>query len=742
MQEALLQHIKRIWPDYELGDRIGSGSCAEVYRAVRKGREGEASADDYAALKIIEIPKNESEIDELRSAYGNDVDVRAYYEAVAKKYLREVRAMQSLGGGSNIARILEYRCLKKSQSVGWAICILMELLTPLPKYTQDSPLEESEVIKLGADICTALEECEKRGVVHRGIKPDNIFADVNGDFKLGDLGVAETLSSLTSGMMRRGSPNYLAPETEKNGECSAASNIYSLGVVLYQLMNNDRLPFFPAGQLTDPEESRIALGRRFSGEKLPPAANASPALNAVLLKACAFDKRSRFKSASELKQALEAAGNGTLDLAALALSNGAGAERSQDTGFIPAEPRAGGKEPPPDFDEEEEQEEDGGKGKVGKVLKAVFLALLGLLVLGGLALGAVLLIKSLGNKGGDGGSTSADGTPFDLVTIPPNGYVSETPDPALTTPEPTEIPTDIGPKPDIDPMSYYSYSFDLGKKFAIAGLEDGSAVVAGSNQRVANDAAGWDGVVQVAAGWYFAIGRTSDGRVLLAGTDSTSNNRVSAEEIASWSDIEFISANGCACAAIDSSGRLHITGGPGDKDASGLYSIPPEIYENGRPVSVSVGVTHVLVLFNTGKVAAISNQSGDWCEVGDWKDIVQVSAGERGSTALDVSGNVLYVGILTNGQMDFYGHTDIASISVKGWHLAYVTKSGRVEACGYDNWGQIGIDKANKQGVNVTAIATSAWNTAVLLSDGEIILSGYDRYIPFGEVESWENIAR
>lgn len=750
MQEALLQHIRKIWPDYELGERICSGSSGEIYRAVRKKTEGETTVDDYAAVKIIEIPKSESEIEELRSAYGNGIDVRAYYEAVAKKYLRQVKQIQSLGGKSNMAEVREYRCLKKQQSLGWAIVMLTEFLTPLTKYAEGSSLEESEVIKLGIDICTALEEFEKRGIVHGDITPDNIFADVSGNFKLGDLGTEKTPGDTACIFANGDSPDYLAPEAQNGRERSAASDLYSLGLVLYRMMNGSRPPFLPEGSENDAGEIKKALDRRFGGESLPPAANASKKLNAVLGKACAFDARSRFRSAAGMKRALIAAGDGTLDIAALAAQTPNPGKRpaagNDDSPIIPAMPKADDKgfsDRELDKDNEKKAGNDGGAKKRSGAKTALAL-LAGALALGALVFGAVMLIKNLGQKNSSS-SANAENTPFEYVTIPPNGSVTDTPDPAQpqATDEPeATTPPELIPKPEVDPMRYYSYCFDLGKKFAIAVLDDGSVVVSGTNQKVADGVADWDGVVRVAAGWYFAIGLTSDGRVLLAGTDSTSNNRVIASEIAEWQDIEFISANACACAAIDKSGHLYITGGPGDKDESGLYSIPEDIYQNGRPVAVSVGVFHVLVLFDSGKVAAIYNQEGDWCSVGDWKNIVQVSAGERGSTALDVSGNVLYIGNLNHGQMDFYGHNDVASICVKGWHLVYVTKDGKVEACGYNSWDQIDVSGANRQGVSVTAIATSAWNTAVLLSDGEVVLIGYDKYIPFSEVESWNNIAR
>lgn len=77
----------------------------------------------------------------------------------------------------------------------------MELLTPLLDYLNNNSISEREVLKIGIDICRALEVCNQKKIIHRDVKPENIFISSTGDFKLGDFGIARTLEK-TSGKDR------------------------------------------------------------------------------------------------------------------------------------------------------------------------------------------------------------------------------------------------------------------------------------------------------------------------------------------------------------------------------------------------------------------------------------------------------------------------------------------------------------------------------------------------------------
>ena len=187
----------------------------------------------------------------------------------------------------------------------------MELLTPLPKILKNG-FSEKLVIKLGLDICNALILCKSKNIVHRDIKPQNIFVSEDKNFKLGDFGIAKTAERTTSGT-KTGTYKYMAPEVYNNQPYGHAADIYSLGMVLYWLLNERRTPFLPlppkTPTATDEERARDS---RFAGFPIPEPAHGSNELKRIVLKACAFSPEERYKNAAEMRDdLLPLARNGT-----------------------------------------------------------------------------------------------------------------------------------------------------------------------------------------------------------------------------------------------------------------------------------------------------------------------------------------------------------------------------------------------------------------------------------------------
>lgn len=304
--------LKRIWPEWELEEKpLGRGSYGVVYKAVRRDH----GVESYAAIKVISIPADPAEVDSLRSE-GLDMNAtRTYLQGIVNDFVSEIQLMESLKGIQNIVSVEDYKVVEKADEIGWDIFIRMELLTPFNTYICDKTLPEAEVIKLGCDICTALEICGKRNIIHRDIKPENIFINDFGDYKLGDFGIARKMENLTGGLSQKGTFNYMAPEVANCGKYDARVDTYSLGIVLYRLLNDNRLPFLNTDkQLLNPNERRNAVEKRLRGEALPAPCNASPAMADLILHACAFDPASRFASAAEMKSALLAVSNGTYEM--------------------------------------------------------------------------------------------------------------------------------------------------------------------------------------------------------------------------------------------------------------------------------------------------------------------------------------------------------------------------------------------------------------------------------------------
>ena len=286
------------WPGWETTRLIGRGSFGAVYEIQRKLFEDDDEAEK-AALKVISIPQNDSDIEEMYSDGYDEESVTSTFHTHLKSIVAEYSLMRKMNGSSNIVNCDDVRYVQHDDGIGWDIYIKMELLTPLAKALP-AAVSEEQVIKIAKDMCAALELCGKHNIVHRDIKPQNIFVSENGDYKLGDFGIAKTVEK-TMGGTKTGTYKYMAPEVYSNRPYNSTADIYSTGLVLYWLLNERRMPFMPL----PPEKLKAGMdeesrSRRFAGEKIPAPKNGSKELQEIVLKACAFDPTQRYQSAAEM----------------------------------------------------------------------------------------------------------------------------------------------------------------------------------------------------------------------------------------------------------------------------------------------------------------------------------------------------------------------------------------------------------------------------------------------------------
>jgi len=291
-----------LWGSWHIESLIGEGSFGKVYK-VRKEEFGKTY---YSAVKIISIPQNEADLRHMRNEGLDDVSVRSYFQAFVSDILQEIDLMSQLRGNSNIVSFDDHKVIERTDGFGWDILIRMELLQSLSERCMEQPMDEAEVVKLGIHICRALELCARTKTIHRDIKPDNIFVSAYGDYKLGDFGIARQIERTMTGLSKKGTYTYMAPEVFKGDEYGASVDFYSLGIVMYRLLNKNRTPFLPAFPAPImPADRDASLQRRMKGEALPPIPGVSVALNAIILKACAFDRTARFATATEMRETLE-----------------------------------------------------------------------------------------------------------------------------------------------------------------------------------------------------------------------------------------------------------------------------------------------------------------------------------------------------------------------------------------------------------------------------------------------------
>ncbi len=281
---------------------IGEGSFGKVFEIERK----DFGKTYKSALKAITIPQNQSEIKNL-SMSGMDSDsVTSYFNSLVENVAKEFELMSEMKGHSNIVSYEDHNVFKHEDGIGWDILIRMELLTPADSFFSENGIDNEKVIRLGIDLCKALEICQKHNVVHRDIKPSNIFVSANGDFKLGDFGVAKTIEQTTGEFSKKGTYNYMAPEVYKGESYGSSVDLYSVGIVMYRYLNNNRTPFLPQPpEMITYNKSEEALTRRMKGEELSAPANASKELARIILKACCFDPANRYSSPAQLRRELE-----------------------------------------------------------------------------------------------------------------------------------------------------------------------------------------------------------------------------------------------------------------------------------------------------------------------------------------------------------------------------------------------------------------------------------------------------
>ena len=289
--------------DWNIVSCLGEGSYGKVFEIERS----EFGQTYRAALKVITVPQSSAEVRSVISEGMSVSQAEAYFHGIVEELMHEFSIMFKLKGTANIVSCEDLRVLEHPDGIGWDILIRMELLHPLLPYVYEHPMARRDIIRLGIDICKALELCQRYNIIHRDIKPENIFISDNGDYKLGDFGIARTIERTSSGLSKKGTYSYMAPEVYAGKEYGFSVDTYSLGLVLYRMLNKNRGPFLPQPPEAITFSSREqALGRRISGEALPRPFYGEGRLGEIVLKACAFDPKDRYSSPQQLRQELEA----------------------------------------------------------------------------------------------------------------------------------------------------------------------------------------------------------------------------------------------------------------------------------------------------------------------------------------------------------------------------------------------------------------------------------------------------
>lgn len=298
-----------IFGAWHIVDKIGEGTFGTVYIIERQ----ELGISYRSAMKAITIPGSHDEVKSVMAEGMTEAEATTYYQNIVKDIVREFVLMSKLKGNSNIVSYEDHVIIEHEDEIGWDILIRMEFLTPLVDHAIENPLTPDDVIKLGIDMCRALEVCRRNNIIHRDIKPENILISDNGDYKLGDFGIARTVEKTMIGLSRKGTYVYMAPEVFYGSAYGPTVDIYSVGIVMYKFLNGGRTPFMPDENLPIiPEDREASVSKRFGGAMIEPPKYGSPELGRIVLKACSFREEDRYQRAEDMRAELEALQRGEI----------------------------------------------------------------------------------------------------------------------------------------------------------------------------------------------------------------------------------------------------------------------------------------------------------------------------------------------------------------------------------------------------------------------------------------------
>lgn len=268
---------------------LGRGPNGVVYLVTRR-MDGKK-----LALKHIPVPASDAQTKALifAGAVSSEAEAHRYYSTLVKDLKAELLQLNNLKNASGLLKVRGYQVDQKIIGIGYDVYILADYCQPLPAYLNDNPITKLQALNLAIDLCSALEQLRSGDLIHKDVKPSNVYLGDNHHFLLGDLGLVKKSELEYSSMPDQLLSPYTAPEvTPSDAQLSDTMDIYSVGMILYEIYNGGMLPLDADGAFTRTDA------------ELPAPAYADMALSEIILRACAYDPEDRYQSPTEMKQAL------------------------------------------------------------------------------------------------------------------------------------------------------------------------------------------------------------------------------------------------------------------------------------------------------------------------------------------------------------------------------------------------------------------------------------------------------
>lgn len=249
-------------------------------------------SDDKYIVKIISIPASQNQLDALllTGACKDAAAAADYFKELADDVVREARLLQQL---SRLEGFLSYDGWQlvpmEDNKLGYDIYLLGTYKRSLEKFLRSNTMTHLSAVNLGLDLCAALSICRRAGYIHVDLKPGNIYLCGDREYRIGDLGFVKLKSLKYAALPSKYRSCYTPPELHDDmATLNPTVDIYAVGLILYRIYNNGKLPF----------EGHAPA------EELPAPANADYEMAEIILKACNPNPRHRWQTPIEMGQAL------------------------------------------------------------------------------------------------------------------------------------------------------------------------------------------------------------------------------------------------------------------------------------------------------------------------------------------------------------------------------------------------------------------------------------------------------
>lgn len=226
-----LPDISYFWPEWQITGYLGRTAYCFNYLA-------ESTLDGntvYSNIKVIKMPQKSEYINEI---YKNGVSpdkLTAYFAQFKDRLNWEMRIFRS-SSSPHIMQIDDMRIVDDKLNPGWTAYIRCGLFTPLSEYVSQIDFDQSEVLRLGRELCKALMICSRSGMLHGHVNPENIYVMDDGRFVLSDFGLRRCLESAGNLLFTKPDSTFDAPEVSESKQYTEESDIYSLGKIMRFLL--------------------------------------------------------------------------------------------------------------------------------------------------------------------------------------------------------------------------------------------------------------------------------------------------------------------------------------------------------------------------------------------------------------------------------------------------------------------------------------------------------------------------